>query len=324
VLAHLFTINNMAAMEEPKKAPSGYFLYTNATREAAQKETGSTKFADVAKFQGDRWKTMPAEEKAKYEKQAADAKAQYAKDLAAFKEAGGVAGQRRQEKKDAKQAKADKVAKKEANVGKPKTPAGGGYGVYVKKNREEIVKSLPPGHKCTEISKAAGERWKALSEEDRKPYEAEYQKLKVQYQTELKAWKEEKGISADAKDDDEEEEEEEKNSPQKADAKKVSPKKASPKKRAAGDAKEKKPESPPAKKAKVAGKGKKQEASGTESKIPAEIIEQAKKAKLDGALTNLASRKDIADKNISADKMLDALQKSGGLVNKARAALLGA
>jgi hypothetical protein len=304
----------MAAMEEPKKAPAAYFLFTNATRAEAQKATGSTKFGDVAKWQADRWKTMPAKEKATYEKQAADAKAQYEKDLAAFKEAGGVVGQRRQDKKAAKQAKTDKAAKKEANVGKPKAPAGGGYGVYVRKHREEIVKSLPPGHKCTEVSKAAGERWKALSEEAKKPYEAEYQQQKEQYQTELKAWKEAKG--ADAKDDDEEEEEEEKSSPQKADAKK-----ATPKKRAAADAKEK-PESPPAKKAKGAGKEKKKEAEGP--KIPVEIIEQAKKAKLDGALTNLANRQDIVDKNISADKLLDALQKSGGLVNKARATLLGA
>jgi len=307
-------------MEEPKKPQSGYFLFTNATREAAQKETGSTKFADVTRFQAERWKTMPAEEKAKYEKQAADAKVQYEKDLAAFKEAGGVAGQRRLDKKAAKQAKVDKAAKKEANVGKPKSPAGGAYGVYVRKNREEITKSLPAGHKCTEVSKAAGERWKALSEEAKKPYEAEYQQLKEKYQTELKAWKEEKGISADAKDDDEEEEEEEEqSSPQKADAKKADAKKVSPKKRAAA-AKEK-PESPPAKKAKGAGKGKKKEEGST---IPAEILEQAKKAKLDGALTNLANRQDISEKNISADKLLDALQKSGGLVNKARAVLLGA
>jgi len=311
----------MAALEEPKKAPSAYFLYTNSTREEAQKATGSTKFADVAKFQGDRWKSMPADEKAKYEKQAADAKAKYEKDLAAFKEAGGVAGQRRQEKKDKKQAKVDKAAKKEANIGKPKSPAGGAYGVYVKKNREEIVKSLPPGHACTAVSKAAGERWKALSEADKKPYEAEYQQLKEKYQTELKAWKEAKGTSADANDDDDDEEEgddgEEKSSPKKAEAKKPSPKK-----RAASAGKEK-AESPPAKKAKGGGKGKKTKASEGPT-IPAEIIEQAKKAKLDGALTNLANRQDIAEKNISADKLLAALQKSGGLVNKARSALLGA
>lgn len=151
--------------------------------------------------------------------------------------------------------------------------------------------------------------WKALSEEEKKPYEADYQQHKEQYMTEVAAWKEAKGISADAKDEDDDEEEEEKGSPQKADAKK-----ASPKKRAAKD----KAESPAAKKAK--GKDKAKEGPN----IPAEIIEKAKKANLDGALTNLASRQDITEKNISADKLLDALEKSGGLVNKAKAILLGA
>merc|ERR1719217_1810682 len=99
---------------------------------------------------------MPAEEKAKYEKQAADAKAKYEKDLAAFKESGGVVGQKRQDKKAAKQAKADKAAKKEANADRPKKPAGGAYGVYLNKHRAEITKSLPAGHKITDISKAAG------------------------------------------------------------------------------------------------------------------------------------------------------------------------
>jgi hypothetical protein len=299
----------MAPTEEPKKAPSAYFVFTSATREAVQTEIGSKKFGDVGRVQAERWKTMPAEEKAKYEKQAAEAKAEYEKNLAAFKEAGGVVGQRRKDKQDAKQAKVSKAASKEADAGKPKKPAGGAYGVYVRKNRVEIAKSLPPGHKCTEVSKAAGVLWKALSEEEKKPYEADYQQHKEQYMTEVAAWKEAKGISADAKDEDDDEEEEEKGAPQKADAKK-----ASPKKRAAKD----KAESPAAKKAK--GKDKAKEGPN----IPAEIIEKAKKANLDGALTNLASRQDITEKNISADKLLDALEKSGGLVNKAKAILLGA
>jgi len=183
-----------------------------------------------------------------------------------------------------------------------------------------LVKALPSGYKCTEVSKAAGERWKALSEEDKKPYAAEYQQLKAKFEAEMKEWKDAKGTSGDADDDEEEgEEEEEASSPQKPEAKKA---KASPKKRAAKDAKVS-AESPPAKTAKVSAKAKKAAASEGPA-IPAEILEKAKKAKLDGALTNLASRQDIADKNISADKLLDALQKSGGLVNKARATLMGA
>jgi len=323
----------LPAMDEPKKPPSAYFLYVNSTREAVQTEIGSKKFGEVTKLQADRWKSLPAAEKAKYEKQATDGKAKYEKDLAAFKEGGGVVGQRRQDKKASKQTRVDKAAKKEANADRPKKPAGGAYGVYVSKNRAEIVKSLPPGHKCTAVTLAASERWKKMTADDKKPYEEEYQQKKAQYETELKAWKEAKGSSADAKDEDEEEEEDEdeESSPQKANAKKE----AGAKKRAAPEATESpaakkakgkaKPESPPAKKAKGEGRGKKKEAASPEGvKIPPEILEQAKKEKFEAALTNLASRQDVVDKNISADKLLAALQKSGGLVNKAKAALLGA
>jgi len=244
----MLQIANGCASTAPTKNASGYFLFTNSTREAVQKEIGSKAFGAVARMQSDRWKTMPEEEKAKYMKQAADGKAQYEKDLAAFKEAGGVAGQRRLDKKSAKQAKGDKAAKKESNADRPKQPAGGAYGVYVRKNRVEIAKSLPPGHKCTAVSKAAGELWKALSAEDKKPYEAGYQQHRAQYETDMKAWKEANAISADAKDDEEEEDDEqEKSSPQKAEAKK-----ASPKKRTALDAKVR-PEAPPAKKVALLG-----------------------------------------------------------------------
>merc|ERR1712007_418086 len=40
--------------------------------------------------------------------------------------------------------------------------------------REELTKSLPEGHKMTDVAKAAGQKWKALSEEAKKPFEAEY------------------------------------------------------------------------------------------------------------------------------------------------------
>merc|ERR1711920_333985 len=114
---------------------------------------------------GARWKTVSSADRAKFDEQAADAKAQYDKDLAAFQAAGGVKGAKRKEKKDQKDAKAAKKAKKEADTasGKPKKPAGGAYGVYMSHHRDEIHKSLPSGSKITAITKIGGERWKALS-----------------------------------------------------------------------------------------------------------------------------------------------------------------
>merc|ERR1712032_1749983 len=116
-----------ADLEEPKQPMSAYFLFVQANRDAVQKELGVKDFGPVTKALSARWKSVSAADRAVYDKQAADAKAQYDKDLAAFQAAGGVKGAKRKEKKDAKDAKAAKKAKKAADVasGKPKKPTGG-------------------------------------------------------------------------------------------------------------------------------------------------------------------------------------------------------
>merc|ERR1712048_402808 len=161
-----------AAVEEPKKPMSAYFLYIQANRDAVQKELGVKDFGPVTKTLSERWKNVSAADRAVYDKKAADAKSQYEKDLAAFQAAGGVKGAKRKEKKDEKDAKAAKKAKKEADAasGKPKKPAGGAYGVYMSHHRDEIHKSLPSGSKVTAITKIGGERWKALSVIEKEKY----------------------------------------------------------------------------------------------------------------------------------------------------------
>merc|ERR1712039_157979 len=135
-------------------------------------------------------------------------KAKYDKDMAAFLEGGGVKEKgitaQRAEKRKARE---EKRAKKDPNA--PKKPAGGAYGVFLAENRAKIVASLPKDHKITDVTKAAGVQWKALSDAAKKPYEAKYQKKQAEY---VKALEEYKKANPDAdageQDDDEEEEEE--------------------------------------------------------------------------------------------------------------------
>merc|ERR1712113_913696 len=114
----------------------------------------------------------------------------YDEELKAYTETGGVVGQKRREKKDAKKAKADKAMKKEANADRPKKPAGGAFGIWLNKHRAEIMESLPAGSKCTAVAPVASAKWKALSDAEKVPFEKEYSELKVKYETEMKAWKE--------------------------------------------------------------------------------------------------------------------------------------
>jgi len=195
-------------LTEPKRPMSSYFLYANENREKVQKELGVKDFGPVTKTLTERWKNLSANVKASFDKKAGELKAQYEKDLAAFKDAGGVVGEKRKAKSDAKKDKAAKKAKREANAGKPKRPAGGAYGVFLAENRAAIMKNLPAGSSVTAISKAASEGWKALTEKQKAPYEAKYQEKKAKYEEEVKAWKAAKG--ADNSDDDDDDDDDDK------------------------------------------------------------------------------------------------------------------
>merc|ERR1712113_625232 len=141
--------------------------------------------------------------KVPYAKKYEAAKAQYDKDMEAFLAGGGVkekgVAALRTEKRKAKDGK----KKKDPNA--PKRPAGGAYGGWLAENRAKIVSSLPQGHKITDVTKAVGEQWRALSDAAKKPYEAKYAKKQEEYE---KAMVEYKKANPDVEEDDEEETEE--------------------------------------------------------------------------------------------------------------------
>merc|ERR1719456_1907812 len=67
-----------------------------------------------------------------------------------------------------------KSGKQSADPDAPKKPSGGGYGVFLGEHREAIVKSLPAGYRITDVTKAAGAKWKALSEAEQDVYKKKF------------------------------------------------------------------------------------------------------------------------------------------------------
>jgi len=159
-----------------------------------------------------------------------------------------------------------------------------------------------------------------MSAEQKKPYEEKYQVLSAKYKEELQAWKAEQGDAAnegaEAEDDNEESEATKAESPASEKAK------AAPKKRASHGEAEQTKCSPPQKKAKGRGRGKGASSAPVPEKetISADVLKKASSIGLEVALKNLAERPGMSD--IPAEKMLAALQQAGGLVNKAKVALL--
>jgi len=92
---------------KPAKAATAFFIFSNENREkyTQKNAAGKTDIGATAKKIGEVWKTLSADEKAKYDKKAEAAKKQYDKDMAAF---------------TAKKAKKDGSPKKESPKSSPK------------------------------------------------------------------------------------------------------------------------------------------------------------------------------------------------------------
>lgn len=205
----------MALVQPKKPAGGGYGCFMNEKRPEFMKLCAGQPITAVSKLASDNWKKLSEKDRAPYQKKYEAQKAQFEKDMAAFLAAGGVkekgAAALRSEKRKAKEGK----KKKDPNA--PKRPAGGGFGCFLEENRSKIVASLPKDHKMTDVGKAAGAQWKALSAAAKKPYEDKYQKKKAVYEAAMLEYKknnpdpveEEEDEGGDDEEDDEEDEEEE-------------------------------------------------------------------------------------------------------------------
>ncbi|CAE7314823.1 HMGB13 [Symbiodinium natans] len=69
---------------------------------------------------------------------------------------------------------------------RPKKPFGGAYGIWLAENRAELRREVGPGRPVTEVSKLAGSRWKALSQETKALYREKFEQAKAKYAEEMR------------------------------------------------------------------------------------------------------------------------------------------
>ncbi|KAK9928395.1 hypothetical protein M0R45_025532 [Rubus argutus] len=88
-------------------------------------------------------------------------------------------------KKPAKATRASKKAAKDPN--KPKRPASAFF-VFMEEFRKQFNKENPNNKAVSAVGKAAGAKWKAMSEAEKAPYVAKSDKRKVEYEKLMKAY----------------------------------------------------------------------------------------------------------------------------------------
>merc|ERR550525_709924 len=132
------------ALEQPKKPVGGaYGIFLAKHRPEFSAATKGQQASAISKMAGERWKLLSKADRAPYEKEYQVAKVKFAAAIKAFLDAGG-------EKKKGPRALASEKRKLQEGGGKrrrlakdpnrPKKPAGGAFGVFLNKHRQEFMK----------------------------------------------------------------------------------------------------------------------------------------------------------------------------------------
>lgn len=301
------------ALQQPKKPVGGAFgRFSCEKRAEFTKLCEGQKASAVLKMLGEAWKNLSEADKAPYVKAYEEAKKAFDVEWAAFIAGGGVKSKGvmalRAEKRKAKQDGGKcKRAKKDANA--PKRPAGGAFGCFLAANRKNFEKQCPGS--IVGVTKLASEKWKAASQAEKEKYGQEYTEKKAAYEEAMKSYVP-PAVEADDKDGEEQNDKKEKTTYLQA------------KKTEAAEKKAKKAEASVQKaNNKKTGRGRKPaNDSNPQVDIPKEVSDKAEKAGLNQVLKKLLARDDIKSGAITPNDALAALEQSGGLMHRAREALL--
>jgi hypothetical protein len=145
----------------PKKPMTSYMLYMQAQRAAVVAANPSLKFGDVSKKISEDWKVLPEDQKKIYEDKAAAEKARYDGQMKSYVPPDDAGDDDSDEKRPKKKAKKD-----------PNAPKRGqnAYMFFVNDLREKMKNENTP-MKAPDLAKLAGEKWRTMTSEDKKPFE---------------------------------------------------------------------------------------------------------------------------------------------------------
>ncbi|KAF9600975.1 hypothetical protein IFM89_014960 [Coptis chinensis] len=192
--------------KKKKKRPcAAYALWCKDQWNEVKKKNPNAEFKEISNIMGTRWKNLSAEEKKPYEQKYQDDKEAYLQivgkekreteamklleDEQKQKTAVELLEQYLQFKQEADgEIKKKKKTKKEKDPLKPKRSLSAFF-IYMNERRAALVEQ---NNNVPEIGKIAGEEWKNMSEEQRKPYEEIAKKQKEEYLKEMEHYKQKK------------------------------------------------------------------------------------------------------------------------------------
>jgi high mobility group protein B2 len=161
----------------PKRNLSAYLLYQNGMRDQFKRENPGMTFGQLAKYTSHMYKNLTPEEKATWESRSAQDKARFDAEIAVYvpppgHDARGVLIVDQGPKKRSKREPKDPLAPKRAS---------GAYVFFTNEMRPQVLKEYP-GIRFVELGRVLGERWRALTPEQKKKFEIIAAEDKVRFQ----------------------------------------------------------------------------------------------------------------------------------------------
>ncbi|XP_048650111.1 high mobility group protein B2-like [Marmota marmota marmota] len=155
---------------KPRGKMSSYAFFVQTCRKEHKKKhpDSSVNFAEFSKKCSERWKTMSAKEKSKFEDMAKSDKVRYDREI-----------------KNYVPPKGDKKGKKKDPNAPKRLPSA--FFLFCSEHRPKI-KSEHPGLSIGDTAKKLGEMWSDQSAKDKQPYEQKAAKLKEKYEKDIAAY----------------------------------------------------------------------------------------------------------------------------------------
>mmetsp|Transcript_2189 Transcript_2189/g.3377 ORF Transcript_2189/g.3377 Transcript_2189/m.3377 type:complete len:181 (+) Transcript_2189:64-606(+) len=157
----------------PKHARTAYMFFMEENRNDFRAANPDASFGTLSRLIADKWKIMTPEEKAPYEAQALQDKQRYKDEMVGY----------------VRPPELDNIKRKRAKKD-PNAPKGAlsSYIIFSNVARNEI-KAENPETPVTEVMRIIGERWRAMSAEDKLPFEEMSARDKMRYESEMSAFR---------------------------------------------------------------------------------------------------------------------------------------
>ena len=164
--------------DAPKRAVPAYMLYANAERENVKAERPDLTHREILTELGVRWRNLDTAAKAPYESLAAEERVRYQTEIAKWRE-------ENPEPKEDKALERRRRRKKEEGAPKRAQTAF----LYFANDVRQAVREEMPEKSHKEVLAFLGERWKAMPEEEKRPYLASAEADRARYHAEMVEWR---------------------------------------------------------------------------------------------------------------------------------------